>query len=94
MPDEEPDFNTIAMRALLALGVPGADRKLGARVYEALRVLAHECRLLFADSLMTLAALHEQGYTLGVVTNRHYGGNPFIQDLRGCVSWLFSTLAI
>lgn len=82
MPDEEPDFNTIAMRALLALGVPGADRKLGARVYEALRVRAHGSRLLFADSLTTLAVLHERGYTLGVVTNRHYGGDPFIQDLQ------------
>ena len=82
MPDEEPDFNSITMRALLALGVPRADHRLGAKVYEALRVRSLGSRLLFPDTLSTLAALRARGYALGVVTNRHYGGAPFMDDLR------------
>src|SRR5579859_3721429 len=78
----EPDFALAAMDALQQLGVPGVTRALGEAMYEALRVRSSDSRMLFDDTLSTLAALKERGYLLGVVTNRHYGGEPFHEDLR------------
>lgn len=71
----------MATQGLEALGISRADRALGAEVYEALRVRAARSRVLFPDALQTLAALKTRGYTPGVVTNRHYGGRPFLDDL-------------
>jgi FMN phosphatase YigB (HAD superfamily) len=45
-------------------------------------VRSSEARALFPDTLRTLAVLKERGYVLGVVTNRHYGGDQFLDDLR------------
>lgn len=81
-PDEEPPFARIAAGALRTLGVSQADKTLGARVFEALRVRAAGSRVLYADSLNTLAALSARGLLLGIVTNRHYGGPAFLADLR------------
>ncbi len=78
----EPDFALAAMDALQQLGVPGVTRALGEAIYEALRVRSFDSRMLFDDTLSTLAALKERGYLLGVVTNRHYGGVPFQEDVR------------
>jgi HAD superfamily hydrolase (TIGR01549 family) len=81
-PDLEPDFDVLTMRALQKLGVAFADRALGATIYEALRVRSSEARSLFPDTRKSLAVLKERGYALGVVTNRHYGGDQFLDDLR------------
>lgn len=78
----EPDFTLAAMDALHQLGVPGVTREFGEATYEALRVRSPDSRELFDDALSTLAGLKERGYLLGVVTNRHYGGAPFHEDLR------------
>ncbi|HLQ10001.1 MAG TPA: HAD-IA family hydrolase [Ktedonobacteraceae bacterium] len=78
----EPDFVLAAMDALHQLGVPGVTREFGEAIYEALRVRSPDSRALFDDALSTLAGLKERGYLLGVVTNRHYGGAPFHEDLR------------
>jgi len=78
----EPDFALAAMDALQQLGVPGVTRAFGEAIYEALRVRSCDSRMLFDDTLSTLAALKERGYLLGVVTNRHYGGVPFHEDVR------------
>ncbi|HLX58985.1 MAG TPA: HAD family hydrolase [Ktedonobacteraceae bacterium] len=78
----EPDFTLAAMDALQQLGVPGVTRAMGEAIYEALRMRTPDSRILFKDTLPTLAALRERGYILGVVTNRHYGGAPFHEDLR------------
>jgi len=78
----EPDFVLAAMNALHQLEVPGVTREFGEAIYEALRVRSPDSRALFDDALSTLAGLKERGYLLGVVTNRHYGGAPFHEDLR------------
>jgi HAD superfamily hydrolase (TIGR01549 family) len=82
LPDLEPDFDVLTMRALQKLGITYADRALGAAIYETLRVRSLEARALFPDTLHTLAVLKERGYVLGIVTNRHYGGDQFLDDLR------------
>lgn len=78
----EPDFAQATMDALQHIGIPGVTRELGEDIYEALRVRTPDIRVLFEDTITTLAALKERGYLLGVVSNRHYGGAPFHEDLR------------
>ena len=78
----EPDFAQATMEALQNIGIPDVTREPGEVIYEALRVRTPDIRVLFEDTLATLAALKERGYLLGVVSNRHYGGAPFSEDLR------------
>ncbi len=78
----EPDFIQAAVGALQGLGVPGVDNGLGEAIYEALRVRSADSRELFEDTFSTLDSLKRRGYLLGVVSNRHYGGEPFREDLR------------
>lgn len=81
-PEYEPDFALAALEALRELDVKDADRRVGELVYEALRVRTPDARVFFKDTLPALATLKERGYLLGVVTNRHYGGQPFYEDLQ------------
>ena len=78
----EPDFTLATMDALQHIGLPNVTRELGESIYEALRTRTPDIRVLFEDTLSTLAVLKERGYLLGVVSNRHYGGAPFHEDLR------------
>jgi FMN phosphatase YigB (HAD superfamily) len=81
-PDEEPDVALIAEQAAETLLDVPVDRSLGACAFEALRIRLPGSRLLFSDALPTLRALLERGYTIGVATNRAYGGVLFLEDLR------------
>lgn len=78
----EPDFAQATLDALQYIGISDVTPELGKVIYEALRVRTPDIRVLFEDALATLAALKERGYLLGVVSNRHYGGAPFSEDLR------------
>ncbi len=81
-PGYEPDFVLATMEALRQLGISKANCTLGEDIYEALRIRIPKSRLLFDDTLSTLTVLKQRGYILGVVTNRHYGGRPFQEDLQ------------
>jgi FMN phosphatase YigB (HAD superfamily) len=81
-PEHEPDFTLATIEALDKLGVSSVHRSVGDAVYEALRVRIPESRSLFEDTLFTLTALQRRGYILGIVTNRHWGGQPFREDLE------------
>jgi HAD superfamily hydrolase (TIGR01549 family) len=81
-PGYEPDFVHETKEALQQIGVKKANRALGEAIYEALRIRIPNSRELFDDTLSTLASLKQCGYILGVVTNRHYGGQPFYEDLQ------------
>ena len=81
-PGYEPDFVLATMEALQQMGISKANRMLGEDIYEALRIRIPNSRVLFDDTLTTLAQLKQRGYILGVVTNRHYGGLPFYEDLQ------------
>ena len=78
----EPNFVEATMDALQQVGIPDVTSELGEAIYEALRVRTPDIRVLFDDAISTLTALKERGYLLGVVSNRHYGGAPFHEDLR------------
>ncbi len=81
-PGYEPDFAHETREALQQIGVKKANHALSEAIYEALRIRIPHSRELFDDTLSTLTALKERGYILGVVTNRHYGGKPFYDDLQ------------
>jgi HAD superfamily hydrolase (TIGR01549 family) len=81
-PGYEPDFVLATMEALQQLGISEANRTLGEDIYEALRIRIPDSRELFDDTHSTLTELKHHGYILGVVTNRHYGGLPFYEDLQ------------
>ena len=78
----EPDPLQAAARVLQTWGLDEVDPTLCFALFEALRVHIHNSRPLFSDTLSTLAELRRRGYLLGIVTNRLWGGEPFLEDLR------------
>jgi HAD superfamily hydrolase (TIGR01549 family) len=81
-PDLEPDCGHAVLQALQQWGIEGVTRTHGEVIFEALRVRIPESRPLFTDVLSTLATLKQRGFQLGVVSNRHWGGKPFQEDLQ------------
>jgi putative hydrolase of the HAD superfamily len=81
-PDDEPDFAEISRQALEVLLERPIELKLGVTVFEALRVRIPDSRVLFPDTIPTLQELCARGYLVGVATNRAYGGDLFLEDLR------------
>ncbi|MBA2394347.1 MAG: HAD family hydrolase [Ktedonobacteraceae bacterium] len=81
-PYYEPDFAHVTKEALVQLGFPQLSDEAGAEVFEALRVRSVKARTLFPDALTTLATLQKRGFILGIVTNRAWGGQPFVEDMR------------
>lgn len=81
-PDLEPDCGHAVLQALQQWGIEGVTRTRGEVIFEALRVRIPESRPLFTDVLSTLATLQQRGFQLGVVSNRHWGGKPFQEDLQ------------
>ncbi|HEU5229004.1 MAG TPA: HAD family hydrolase [Ktedonobacteraceae bacterium] len=80
-PEHEPDFARATIEALAQLGYANVDRATGEAIFEALRMPILESRMLFDDVLSTLAVLQQRGFLLGVVTNRSWGGAPFLKDI-------------
>ena len=81
-PEVEPHPVFAVQEALLELGLPRLDHALCHDLFEALRVPVRESRILFADTCSTLATLRQRGLLLGVVTNRPWGGKPFLEDMQ------------
>jgi HAD superfamily hydrolase (TIGR01549 family) len=81
-PEIEPDGPAVVMETLLQWGIKGIDISTGNAIFEALRVRIPESRPLYKDTLSTLATLQKRGFILGVVTNRVWGGQPFLEDMR------------
>ena len=80
-PGYEPDFTGVTREALQQLGLPPLSNSNAQEIFEALRVRIPDSRMLFPDTLSTLQTLQQRGFLLGVVTNRHYGGQLFQEDL-------------
>jgi HAD superfamily hydrolase (TIGR01549 family) len=78
----EPDPIQAAACILRNWGLTQIDHALCAAVFEALRVRILNSRPLFGDAQSTLSELYRRGYLLGIVTNRLWGGEPFLEDLR------------
>jgi HAD superfamily hydrolase (TIGR01509 family) len=78
----EPDPLQAAACIFQTWGLAEPSNALCAALFEALRVRILNSRPLFSDTLSTLAELRRRGYALGIVTNRLWGGELFLEDLR------------
>jgi FMN phosphatase YigB (HAD superfamily) len=79
-PYREPDGPQALQQALHCWNIDvGSD--LSRALFEALRIPVELSRIPFDDTLPTLAALRDRGFQLGVVTNRLWGGKPFVEGM-------------
>src|SRR6202035_5476306 len=78
----EPQGVTAVVHVLQQWGIENVDYAQCAAIFESLRVRVPESRPLYDDVLPTLKELKRRGFQLGVVTNRHWGGAIFQEDLR------------
>ncbi len=81
-PDFEPDGGLAVIRTLASWGITGVESSIGAAIFEDLRVRIPGSRPLFDDVHPTLKTLQQRGFQLGIVTNRHWGGELFQEDLQ------------
>ncbi|GLV58574.1 hypothetical protein KDH_54050 [Dictyobacter sp. S3.2.2.5] len=81
-PNYEPDFGQVTTKVLTRFGLPAIEARAGQRLFSTLQVSAAATRRLFPDALATLRELRARGYLLGIVTNRSWGGPPFLADLQ------------
>jgi HAD superfamily hydrolase (TIGR01549 family) len=81
-PGFEPSGGLAIVQVLQRWGIEEVDVGSGEAIFEALRVRIPESRPLFDDVLPTLRALRQRGFQLGVVSNRHWGGKIFQEDLQ------------
>ena len=78
----EPEGAVSVAYALQQWGIEHVDRQQCAAIFEGLRVRIPGSRPLFDDVMSTLKELQRRGFQLGVVTNRHWGGPKFQEDLQ------------
>jgi FMN phosphatase YigB (HAD superfamily) len=79
-PHLEPEGPQALQQALLRWN-SDVDHRLSRALFEALRIPVESSRIPFDDTLSTLAALRDRGFQLGVVTNRLWGGKPFLEGM-------------
>ncbi len=81
-PGLEANCPRVVLQTLRAWGIDDLHEAIGKAIFEAMRVRIPESRPLFKDTHSTLAALQQRGFSLGVVSNRLWGGQPFHEDVQ------------
>ena len=81
-PDLEPSTDLAVVQVLQQWGILNVTRTDGEAIFEAMRVRIPTSRPLFDDVLFTLRTLKLRGFLLGIVSNRHWGGKLFQEDLQ------------
>jgi len=81
-PNLEPKVGLATVQVLQHWGLHDLTLAHGEAIFEALRVRIPESRPLFADVISTLKILQQRGFLLGIVSNRHWGGVLFREDLQ------------
>lgn len=69
-------------QVLLDWGLEGISRAFATGLFQALNMPVDLSRTLFDDTLRTLSMLQARGFELGVVTNRLWGGHPFVHGME------------
>ena len=78
----EPQYDALARDAAAAQGLELTPEQ-GAQLWETWNLGGPFFgRRLFSDAIDTLSALRDQGYQLGCVTNRSYGGPGFVDEVK------------
>lgn len=81
-PDQEPNTGLAIVQVLRHWDIQDVAVADGEAIFEALRVRIPASRPLFEDVLSTLETLQQRGFLLGIVSNRHWGGKLFQEDLQ------------
>jgi FMN phosphatase YigB (HAD superfamily) len=81
-PYAQPNGGMVTTEVLRRWEIADIDQEQGAAIFEALRVRIPQSRPLYSDVLPALAELRRRGYLLGAVSNRHWGGQLFQEDLE------------
>lgn len=81
-PGTEPSPSYAVQEALLEFGLPRLSHTICHDFFEALRIPTIDSRVLFEDTCSTLTELQQRGFLLGVVTNRTWGGKPFLEGMQ------------
>lgn len=81
-PEIEPEGAVAVAHVFQQWGIENVDYQQCAAIFEGLRVRIPGSRPLFDDVLSTLEELQRRGFQLGIVTNRHWGGAIFQEDLQ------------
>lgn len=81
-PELEPEAGLSVVQVLQQWGIKDVLLADGEVIFEALRVRIPGSRPLFDDVLPTLNTLQQRGFLLGIVSNRHWGGQLFQEDLQ------------
>ena len=81
-PELEPKAGLAVAQVLQNWGIHDLAIAQCEAIFEAQRVRIPESRPLFDDVLYTLKTLQQRGFLLGIVSNRHWGGSLFLEDLQ------------
>ena len=81
-PGVEPEGAHIVQQVLSKFRAGAYSKGLCESVFDALDVRIRHSRRLFSDALSTLHAMKERSLRLGIVSNRHWGGKGFREDLK------------
>jgi FMN phosphatase YigB (HAD superfamily) len=79
--EREPDFVIIVQETCAELGWPAVTPAQAFTLFQPIQVPVEGARVLFPDAIATLTELQQRGFLLGIVTNRIWGGTPFLDSM-------------
>ncbi len=77
----EPDFVQVVQETCVEFGWPALTPARAFTLFQHTQIPIEGARILFADVIATLTELQQRGFLLGVVTNRIWGGAPFLASI-------------
>jgi FMN phosphatase YigB (HAD superfamily) len=79
--EREPDIVEVVQEICLGLGWPTVTPAQAFALFQPTQTPVERARVLFADVIAALTEFQERGFLLGVVTNRIWGGAPFLTSV-------------
>jgi FMN phosphatase YigB (HAD superfamily) len=79
--EHEPDFVQVVQETCVEFGWPAFTPAQAFTLFQHTQIPIEGARVLFADVIATLTELQQRGFLLGVVTNRIWGGVPFLASM-------------
>jgi FMN phosphatase YigB (HAD superfamily) len=79
--EREPDVIKAVQETFAEFGWPAVTPTLAFTLFEQTQVPIEHTRVVFADVIATLTEFQQRGFLLGVVTNRTWGGTPFLASM-------------
>jgi FMN phosphatase YigB (HAD superfamily) len=77
----EPDFIQVVQDTFADLSWPAVTPARAFTLFQHTQIPIEGARVLFTDVIATLTELQQRGFLLGVVTNRIWGGTPFLASM-------------